>query len=155
MSSTKLTKTTASTPSPVTGVSNTLSVSNIAIFVPNLIGYARIALSITSFYVAQDYPLLFLFLYTTSFVLDAADGMAARALNQCSHFGAILDMLTDRASTGGLVVVLDKVIQPMPYIYTFILATFVFLDVASHFCRMYATLFVRKESHKDVSDSIF
>lgn len=99
--------------------------------------------------------MLFLFLYTTSFVLDAADGMAARALNQCSHFGAILDMLTDRASTGGLVVVLDKVVQPMPYGYTFILATFVFLDVASHFCRMYATLFVRKESHKDVSDSIF
>ncbi|CAD2221344.1 CDP-diacylglycerol--inositol 3-phosphatidyltransferase [Angomonas deanei] len=124
-------------------------------FVPNLIGYTRILFSLLSFYVAASHPGLFLFLYTSSFVLDAADGMAARALGQCSHFGSILDMLTDRASTAGMLVVLDGVIQPMPYIFTFVLATLLFLDVASHFCRMYASVFVQKESHKDVSDSIF
>nr|AJP61939.1 phosphatidylinositol synthase [Angomonas desouzai] len=124
-------------------------------FVPNLIGYTRIAFSLLSFYVASTSPALFLFFYTSSFVLDAADGMAARALDQCSHFGSILDMLTDRASTAGMLVVLDGIIQPMPHIFTFTLATLLFLDVASHFCRMYASVFVQKESHKDVSDSIF
>ncbi|KPI88893.1 CDP-diacylglycerol--inositol 3-phosphatidyltransferase [Leptomonas seymouri] len=129
--------------------------SKIFFFVPNLIGYARMACSIVSYLVARDFPALALVLYTLSFILDAADGMAARALDQCSHFGAILDMLTDRASTAGFLVVLDGVMQPMPYRYTFVLSTLVFLDVASHFCRMYASLFIKKESHKDVSDSIF
>lgn len=129
--------------------------SKIFFFVPNLIGYARMVCSIVSYLVARDYPALCLVLYTASFILDAADGMAARALDQCSHFGAILDMLTDRASTAGFLVVLDGVMQPMPYRYTFVLSSLVFLDVASHFCRMYASLFIKKESHKDVSDSIF
>ncbi|KAG5499697.1 hypothetical protein JIQ42_05178 [Leishmania sp. Namibia] len=124
-------------------------------FVPNIIGYARMAASAAAYLVARDYPALCLALYTASFALDAADGMAARALDQCSHFGAILDMLTDRASTAGFLVVLDGVLQPMPYRYTFLLATLLFLDVASHFCRMYASVFIRKDSHKDVSDSIF
>lgn len=132
-----------------------LTPGRIALYVPNLIGYVRMAFSILSYVCAKDYPALFLVFYTTSFVLDAADGMAARALGQCSHFGAILDMLTDRASTAGLLVVLDGVIQPMPHSYTVVLATLIFLDVGSHFCRMYASLFCKKESHKDVSDSIF
>lgn len=129
--------------------------SKVFFFVPNLIGYARMASSLIAFMVARDYPALCLVLYTSSFILDAADGMAARALDQCSHFGAILDMLTDRASTAGFLVVLDGVLQPMAHRYTFVLSSLVFLDVASHFCRMYASLFIKKESHKDVSDSIF
>eukprot|EP00796_Vickermania_ingenoplastis_P004004 gene4004-2859_t len=124
-------------------------------FVPNLIGYTRIALSLASFFLAKDYPLLFIIFYSASFILDAADGMAARALGQCSNMGVILDMLTDRASTAGMLVILDGVLQPVPHYVTFILASLVFLDVASHFCRMYATLFVKKDNHKDVSDSIF
>lgn len=35
-------------------------------------------------------------LYGASSLLDAADGYAARALNQSSEFGAVLDMVTDR-----------------------------------------------------------
>ena len=119
--------------------------SKVFFFVPNLIGYLRMACSIVSYLVARDYPALCLVLYTVSFILDAADGMAARALDQCSHFGAILDMLTDRASTAGFLVVLDGVMQPMPYRYTFALSSLVFLDVASHFCRMYASLCIGQE----------
>lgn len=128
---------------------------NIFLFIPNLIGYIRIAFSLVSFYLAQDYPLLFIILYSLSFILDAADGMAARALGQCSNMGVILDMLTDRASTAGALVIVDKALQPAPYMVSFILATLVFLDVSSHFCRMYASLFIKKDTHKDVSDSIF
>lgn len=135
--------------------SETYTVGRVALFVPNLIGYARIAFSLISYLIAPYYPMVFLVLYTASFVLDAADGMAARALGQCSHFGSILDMLTDRASTAGMLVILDGVLQPAPHFVTFVLSTLLFLDVSSHFCRMYATVFVQKESHKDVSDSIF
>jgi len=35
-------------------------------------------------------------LYSASSLLDAADGYAARVLNQASEFGAVLDMVTDR-----------------------------------------------------------
>ncbi|KAG5476547.1 hypothetical protein LSCM1_04262 [Leishmania martiniquensis] len=129
--------------------------SKIFFFVPNIIGYARMTASIVAYLVARDNPALCIALYAASFALDAVDGVAARALDQCSHFGTILDMLTDRASTAGFLVVLDGVLQPMPYRYTFLLSTLLFLDVASHFCRMYASVFIRKDSHKDVSDSIF
>lgn len=131
------------------------SPKDIFFFVPNLIGFTRIALSLLSFYCANDYPLIFVLFYTLSFALDAADGMTARALGQCSHVGVILDMLTDRASSAGFLVILDRAIQPAPHVCSFILALLVFLDVSSHFCRLYASLFVKKESHKDVSDSIF
>ncbi|CAJ1027407.1 CDP-alcohol phosphatidyltransferase, putative [Leishmania lindenbergi] len=124
-------------------------------FVPNIIGYFRIAASIAAYLVARDYPALCLLLYTVSFVLDAVDGKVARALDQCSHLGSILDMLTDRASTAGFLLVLDGLLQPMPYRYTCALAMLLFLDVGSHFCRMYASVFASKVSHKDVSDSIF
>ncbi|RNF27160.1 phosphatidyltransferase [Trypanosoma conorhini] len=124
-------------------------------FYPNLIGYVRVLLSLASFAVLGNYPGLFLAFYTLSFALDAADGVVARYMDQCSHFGAIFDMLTDRASTAGLLLVLNHVVQPMPEWFTTLCAFLVFLDVASHFCRMYVTLFLRKGSHKDVSESTF
>ena len=34
--------------------------------------------------------------YVVSCLLDAVDGQAARALQQTSKFGAVLDMVTDR-----------------------------------------------------------
>jgi CDP-diacylglycerol--inositol 3-phosphatidyltransferase len=44
--------------------------------------------------------------YILSQGLDAADGFAARMLGQSSDFGAVLDMVTDRASTACLCIVL-------------------------------------------------
>jgi len=38
-------------------------------------------------------------LYFISFVLDYFDGLMARAFKQCSKFGGLLDMLTDRMGT--------------------------------------------------------
>ncbi|EAN89608.1 putative CDP-diacylglycerol--inositol 3-phosphatidyltransferase [Trypanosoma cruzi] len=134
---------------------SSVSPTQIYLFYPNIIGYVRLLLSLGSFVVLGNYPGLFLTFYTLSFVLDAADGMVARLMDQCSHFGAIFDMLTDRASTAGLLLVLNHVLQPMPDWCTTLFALLVFLDVASHFCRMYVTLFFRKESHKDTSESIF
>jgi phosphatidylglycerophosphate synthase len=45
-------------------------------------------------------------MYLGSFIADLFDGMAARKFNQCSEFGGLLDMITDRCSTLGLFFVL-------------------------------------------------
>uniref|UniRef100_A0A3B3TEM0 CDP-diacylglycerol--inositol 3-phosphatidyltransferase (phosphatidylinositol synthase) n=1 Tax=Paramormyrops kingsleyae TaxID=1676925 RepID=A0A3B3TEM0_9TELE len=55
---------------------------NIFLFVPNLIGYARIALALLAFYLMPSYPVPAMFFYLLSALLDAFDGHAARALNQ-------------------------------------------------------------------------
>lgn len=123
-------------------------------FYPNLIGYARIILAFVAFAVGFDCPLTFLITYSLSFVLDAADGWAARKYGQSTMFGAILDMFTDRAATTAVIVVISHVIQ-CGRIGVLIAATLAFLDVASHFTRMYVMSQLQKLSHKDTADSIF
>jgi CDP-diacylglycerol--inositol 3-phosphatidyltransferase len=61
--------------------------TTVLLYVPNLIGYARVVLMLASFFFAFDRPLVFLGLYWMSFLLDAADGHAARLLNQSSKVG--------------------------------------------------------------------
>ena len=128
---------------------------DVTLFVPNIIGYFRIVAAIASFYVAFDYPAWCLGLYTASFIFDAVDGWAARKLNQCSSFGAILDMFSDRAATAALIVIVSHVLGPLTALEAFAASMLVFLDVASHFARMYMSMFLGKGSHKDTDDSIF
>jgi CDP-diacylglycerol--inositol 3-phosphatidyltransferase len=45
-------------------------------------------------------------LYILSFAADLVDGWAARKFQQTSQFGGMLDMITDRCSTMGLLYVL-------------------------------------------------
>ncbi len=78
---------------------------NIFLFVPNLIGFARIILSLISFYLMPFDYIKATVCYVMSALLDAIDGYAARALNQSTKFGAILDQLTDRCSTMCLILV--------------------------------------------------
>ncbi|XP_035510174.1 CDP-diacylglycerol--inositol 3-phosphatidyltransferase [Morone saxatilis] len=59
---------------------------NIFLFVPNLIGYARVVLALISFYLMPCCPWPAVFCYLLSALLDAFDGHAARALNQCLSF---------------------------------------------------------------------
>ena len=84
-----------------------VSFVDVFLFVPNLIGFARVALLVASLWYALGEPVVFLGLYTASFLLDAADGHAARLLGQTSQFGAVLDMVTDRLGTNALLLVLS------------------------------------------------
>lgn len=120
------------------------------LFVPNLIGYFRVTATIIALAVAQNHPVWCLLLYATAFVLDAADGHAARMLGQCSSFGALLDMATDRAATSGFLAVLSAMLYNVPGA-PLVCSCLVMLDIASHFCRMYASALHGKASHKDVS----
>eukprot|EP00808_Paulinella_micropora_P023128 g32248.t1 len=116
-------------------------------YVPNLIGYARIILLFVA-YELHRYPdkiQLTGLAYFLSCFLDALDGLAARALNQSSKFGAVLDMVTDRTATTCLCILLGQ-LYPQ---FILVLTGLVTLDIFSHWAQMYASLSAKKESHKD------
>ncbi|KAJ2059416.1 phosphatidylinositol synthase 1 (CDP-alcohol phosphatidyltransferase1) [Coemansia sp. S146] len=69
-------------------------------FVPNLIGYSRVLLSgVAAYSMYYEHPSVMFISYALSELLDAADGYYARKLGQCSKFGEVLDMVTDRCTT--------------------------------------------------------
>ncbi|XP_047695266.1 CDP-diacylglycerol--inositol 3-phosphatidyltransferase isoform X3 [Prionailurus viverrinus] len=117
---------------------------NIFLFVPNLIGYARIVFAIVSFYFMPCCPLTASSFYLLSGLLDAFDGHAARALNQGTRFGAMLDMLTDRCSTMCLLVNLALLYPRATLLFQLSMS----LDVASHWLHLHSSVVRGSESHK-------
>ena len=84
-------------PKPTSAASKHAAISptTIALYVPNLIGYFRLITGIAALYYApfnqnknQDMT-YFLAFYFVSYMADALDGTAARALNQTSKFGQV------------------------------------------------------------------
>lgn len=90
-------------------------------------------------------------LYSVSCLLDALDGYAARAYEQSTKFGAVLDMVTDRCTTSCLLVFLAQAFPRFSIVFQGLIS----LDLASHYMHMYATLSMggSEKSHKDVSAS--
>ncbi|KAF6737329.1 CDP-diacylglycerol--inositol 3-phosphatidyltransferase [Oryzias melastigma] len=123
-----------------------MSQENIFLFVPNLIGYARVVLALLSFYLMPTCPWPAVFFYLLSGLLDAFDGHAARALNQSTKFGAMLDMLTDRCATMCLLVNLS-LLYPA---YTFLFQLSMCLDVASHWLHLHSSTIKGSASHKSI-----
>uniref|UniRef100_A0AC11EF00 CDP-diacylglycerol--inositol 3-phosphatidyltransferase n=1 Tax=Ovis aries TaxID=9940 RepID=A0AC11EF00_SHEEP len=117
---------------------------NIFLFVPNLIGYARILFAIISFYFMPCCPLTASSFYLLSGLLDALDGHAARVLNQGTRFGAMLDMLTDRCSTMCLLVNLALLYPRATLLFQLSMS----LDVASHWLHLHSSVVRGSESHK-------
>jgi CDP-diacylglycerol--inositol 3-phosphatidyltransferase len=124
--------------------------SNVLWFVPNMIGYTRVLMTLSGFFIMTAFPerwISGILLYLGSFVGDLVDGMVARQLHQTSSFGGVLDMITDRCSTTGLLYVLaaeytamDEEL-PLPFFRLTFLALLL-LDIASHWCQMYSSLSV-------------
>ncbi|XP_045172543.1 uncharacterized protein LOC123534382 [Mercenaria mercenaria] len=75
--------------------------NEVLLYIPNIIGYARLVLLVASLIVYKT-PLQFLVLYGVSVALDGLDGILARKLNQTSAFGAWFDVLIDLISRGAL-----------------------------------------------------
>ncbi|KAM5152655.1 CDP-diacylglycerol--inositol 3-phosphatidyltransferase [Mantella aurantiaca] len=119
---------------------------NIFLFVPNLIGYARIAFAFVAFYFMPTSPLVASTFYLLSGLLDAFDGHAARALNQGTKFGAMLDMLTDRCATMCLLVNLS-LLYPS---YTLLFQLSMSLDIASHWLHLHSSILKGSDSHKTI-----
>eukprot|EP00955_Chlamydomonas_euryale_P057884 356917-Chlamydomonas_euryale.AAC.6 len=118
---------------------------NIFLYVPNLIGYARLAAVIYSFAIAFVDPLRCLAFYFLSFACDELDGRFARMLGQTSTLGAVLDMVTDRLATTGLLLILAA--QHSQLVLPAILL--IFLDIFSHWFQMYTSMLLGAASHKD------
>lgn len=85
-------------------------------------------------------------MYSVSCLLDAFDGAAARRYNQSTKFGAVLDMVTDRCTTGCLLCFLSSAYPQ----YTFIFQLLISVDLASHYIHMYSTLNQGVTSHKKI-----
>ncbi|KAM4025384.1 CDP-diacylglycerol--inositol 3-phosphatidyltransferase [Anomaloglossus baeobatrachus] len=119
---------------------------NIFLFVPNLIGYARIVFAFIAFYFMPSAPLVASTFYLLSGLLDAFDGHAARALNQGTKFGAMLDMLTDRCATMCLLVNLSLL---YPH-YTLLFQLSMSLDIASHWLHLHSSILKGSDSHKSI-----
>ncbi len=132
----------------------------VPLYVPNLIGYARIALALMAFAVANRMPGACVALYGLSFVMDELDGRFARLLGQTSTLGAVLDMVTDRVATTGLAsIVYARAISTVEGDTGVAVALGLFglvaLDIFSHWFHMYAILATKGfgTSHKDTSAS--
>lgn len=95
----------------MTTISTTTTATDVIWFVPNLIGYTRVAMAILAFILmsmdSKRYWLPSILLYISSFVGDLFDGMAARKWDQCSVMGGLLDMVTDRCATLGFLYILS------------------------------------------------
>ena len=120
----------------------------IFVYVPNLIGYARIAATMYAFSVAFTSPRTCLLAYFAAFCCDELDGRFARRFNQCSEFGRALDMVTDRLATCALLMIL-AIEYPKQYMSCVSLMS---LDVASHWARVYAGALVGADGHKALDD---
>ncbi|XP_045468475.1 CDP-diacylglycerol--inositol 3-phosphatidyltransferase [Harmonia axyridis] len=124
---------------------------NIFLFVPNLIGYARIILAFISFYYLSTNYIIALVCYTISALLDAIDGYAARYFNQGTKFGAMLDQLTDRCGTMCLCAVLAHLYPSHMFWYLLSMC----IDISCHWMYLHTSILQGKSSHKfiDMSES--
>ncbi|KAJ2359892.1 phosphatidylinositol synthase 1 (CDP-alcohol phosphatidyltransferase1) [Coemansia sp. RSA 2607] len=122
---------------------------NVFWFVPNLIGYTRVFLTVVAGYsMFASRPILMTLSYALSELLDAADGHYARKLNQCSKFGEVLDMVTDRCTTTILLTYLTHLYPSFALPF----ALLVSLDISSHYMQMYSQLITGKTNHKQMDD---
>jgi CDP-diacylglycerol--inositol 3-phosphatidyltransferase len=118
--------------------------TRVYMFMPNLIGYTRVILAFLSFLFLPCCPIIAMTFYSISCILDALDGTAARRYNQCSQFGAVLDMITDRFTSSGLICYLAMVFPKWTFVFQFLIA----LDFSSHYFHMYSSLASGSPSHK-------
>jgi CDP-diacylglycerol--inositol 3-phosphatidyltransferase len=119
------------------------------LYVPNVVGYIRIALLLYGLLVIRKQPIVAGFCFFTTGVLDAVDGILARLLKQTSSFGAILDYSIDRLSVASYCIFLGS-FYPQ---FTFVFCLTSSLDISSHFFHLKASLAQNKSSHKELSSA--
>ncbi|KAJ3359725.1 CDP-diacylglycerol-inositol 3-phosphatidyltransferase [Allomyces javanicus] len=123
-----------------------VTTADVFVFWPNLIGYSRVILAAAACALMRTHPVACMWTYIVSCLLDAADGHVARYMNQCSRFGAVLDMVTDRSTTTCLLAYLTTVYPEYLLVFQLLMA----LDLSSHYMHMYASLVGGHASHKEI-----
>lgn len=137
---------------PVSGkLHKVLSPGQVFYFVPQLIGYFRCVCTILAMILAGyslddgKYWKHAIICYMLSFFGDFFDGMAARKFKQSSTFGGVLDMVTDRITTMGMLIILSWIFKDIHLKLLFM--ALAFLDISSHWFQMYAAAALRQH-HK-------
>lgn len=117
---------------------------DVLLFIPNLIGYARVVSVMTSLLlmiIAPQLWILSILLYLAGFIGDLVDGWAARRWNQMSSYGGVLDMVTDRCSTMALLYVLgSESAYRDQAIWKILFLLLQILDISSHWTQMHSSL---------------
>jgi CDP-diacylglycerol--inositol 3-phosphatidyltransferase len=116
------------------------------LYVPNIIDYMRVFLAFLAYAVWADHCWVFVACYVGSQLLDMVDGWVARKLNQCTRFGAMMDMVTDRCSGIGLLMTLA---WRYPQ-WQLVCHGLIWLDICSHWAHMLYQYTSGLESHKTV-----
>ena len=117
---------------------------HILLYAPNVIGYIRLLFMVLSWNEALTNPNRFIIFYAISYLMDMADGFAARTLNQWSKFGAVLDMVLDRVWTASLFAILASLYSDYAVVFYFFLG----LDLSSHWLQVTSTYMAGDLSHK-------
>lgn len=108
---------------------------HVFVYVPNLIGYARIILLLAFYVFALSKWDVAIACYVASFAGDLLDGYFAKKLDQRSTFGMVLDMITDRVATAGLLSICSILYPSATPLFLALQG----LDLASHWYHMYST----------------
>lgn len=131
---------------------------NIFLYVANILDYFRVVFVVIAFYHAKNSPFTFIISYFLSFSLDLFDGMAARYFNQKSKLGATLDMVIDRISTAGLLMVLSVLYSDISHYFIFLMM----LDVGSHWLQTHSGFMdvpdngqLLKDNHKNLEEKFW
>ena len=119
----------------------------------NIMDYFRVISAMFAFYISKKDPICFVICYFISFILDAFDGMVARAAHQTSKLGATLDMVTDRISTAGLLAVLSGFYPDYSTYFVYL----IMLDVGSHWLQTHSGFLVnvKNDNHKNLGEKFF
>jgi CDP-diacylglycerol--inositol 3-phosphatidyltransferase len=125
------------------------SAARIYFYAPNIVDYLRVIINIIAFYFANTRPILFVILYGISYFLDDLDGILARLLNQKSTFGATIDMIIDRISTSGLLIILAGFYPNAQ----FLIILLMMLDISSHWLQTESAIYAPdNENHKNFNE---
>ena len=132
---------------------NKVSPLQVLCYYANIMDYFRVISAMYAFYIAKERPIIFVVCYFISFILDAFDGMAARAAGQTSKLGATLDMVTDRISTAGLLSILSGFYERYSIAFTYL----IMLDVGSHWLQTHSGFLVNvnNDNHKNLGEKFF
>ncbi|GMI04712.1 hypothetical protein TrRE_jg4410 [Triparma retinervis] len=125
--------------------------SDVFLYYPQWVGYLRVFCTVLSLYLATkfaaggEYYVHSIILYLLSFIGDLFDGMAARNFDQSSKFGGVLDMVTDRCTTAGMLVVLTWLYHD----HAFVFLALLILDMSSHWVQMTSALLLEAHHKSD------
>ena len=127
--------------------------TQVLLYYANIMDYFRVIAAMYAFYISKTEPICFIICYFISFILDAFDGMVARAAHQTSKLGATLDMVTDRISTAGLLAILSGFYPEYSTVFVYL----IMLDVGSHWLQTHSGFLVnvKNDNHKNLGEKFF